>query len=217
LRDIFGKQADTKEASDLLAGILPDPDALDTTTEAANEIIEYLCGTGHPEVDINITAEDIRSGYKAWNKYTSTSPSGLHLDHAKTLVKCPDAPPPENPDETPQPSLADRLFAMEAVKANIALGHGYVYNRWKKVVSAMLEKIPNLPRIDKLRIIHLFEADLNLLLGIIWGRRLMRHGEHILGEEQWGGRAGRSVEEVVMLKKFTYTLEHQISEHSIIA
>jgi len=159
LRELFGRKADTPDTSDLLAGHLPDGDILDQTTEAAREILKYLCDQDYPKVDTHITASDIKSGYKAWNEYTSTSPSGLHLGHAKTLVKC---PKPPNADR--KPSIADRLFSMEATKANIALEHGFVYSRWKKVVSAMLEKIPNMPRIDKLRIIHLFEADLNLLL-----------------------------------------------------
>jgi hypothetical protein len=72
----------------------------------------------------------------------------------------------------------------------------------------MLEKIPGYPRIDKLRVIHLFEADLNLIFGIIWGRRLIKHCEYhgALGEEQWGCRSGRSSEDVLLLKTLTYML-----------
>jgi hypothetical protein len=61
---------------------------------------------------------------------------------------------------------------------------------------------------DKLRVIHLLEADLNLALGIIWSRRLMKQGEELtdFGDEQWGSRYGRSASTVVLLKHFTYEL-----------
>ncbi len=64
-------------------------------------------------------------------------------------------------------------------------------------------------RLDKLRVIHLLEADLNLALGIIWSRRLMTQSEKVgaFGDEQWGSRKGRSANTVVLLKHFTY--EHQ--------
>ena len=72
----------------------------------------------------------------------------------------------------------------------------------------MIEKIPGTPRLDKLRVIHLFEADINLLKGIIWSRRLVSHAElfQALGEETWGCRKGRSAEECLLLKNFTYIM-----------
>ena len=86
--------------------------------------------------------------------------------------------------------------------------YGYVYAQWETVISLMLEKIKGNPRIDKIRVIHIFEADLNLLLGIIWNRQLIKHGEQhkAFGEEQWGSRPGRGCEEVLFLKQLTYSL-----------
>jgi hypothetical protein len=41
----------------------------------------------------------------------------------------------------------------------------------------MIEKIPGKPLLNKLRVIHLFEADFNLCLRIFWGQRLMRQAK----------------------------------------
>jgi hypothetical protein len=54
-----------------------------------------------------------------------------------------------------------------------ALQTGFVFERWRNIVNAMIEKLSGRPQINKLRVIHLLEADLNLALGIIWSRRLM--------------------------------------------
>jgi hypothetical protein len=41
----------------------------------------------------------------------------------------------------------------------------------------MLEKDYGIPKIHRLRIIHLYEADLNLLMGIYFSRKLVSHIE----------------------------------------
>jgi hypothetical protein len=58
----------------------------------------------------------------------------------------------------------------------------------------MLEKIPGKPLLHKLRVIHILEADYNLVLKEIFGRRLMWNCETngILGDLQGGFRKGRS-------------------------
>ena len=47
-----------------------------------------------------------------------------------------------------------------------ALRHGYSFERWRQVVNAMIEKDPGNPRIHRLRVIHLYENDYNMLMGI---------------------------------------------------
>jgi hypothetical protein len=42
-----------------------------------------------------------------------------------------------------------------------------------------LKTTPGRPQLNKLRVIHLLEADLNLVLGIIWSRRLLTQGEKL--------------------------------------
>jgi hypothetical protein len=58
----------------------------------------------------------------------------------------------------------------------------------------MLEKITGKPLLHKLRVIHILEADYNLALKEIFGRRLLRNCEKhgVLGDMQDGFRKGRS-------------------------
>ncbi len=74
---------------------------------------------------------------------------------------------------------------------NYTLRTGYSYQRWQVVVNAMLEKQPGNPKIHKVCVIHLYEADYNMILGIKW-RHLIHHAEdaHVLNPGQYGSRPG---------------------------
>jgi hypothetical protein len=54
----------------------------------------------------------------------------------------------------------------------------------------MIEKDPGNPRIERLRVIHLFEADYNLSLKMLWGKRLVYQGEdnNCFGKQKHGSR-----------------------------
>jgi hypothetical protein len=67
----------------------------------------------------------------------------------------------------------------------------------------MIEKVPGCPTINKLRVIHLYEADYNLLLKIIWAQRLVwnAHDKDRLNEGQAGSRPGRNAIDIVNQKE----------------
>jgi hypothetical protein len=70
----------------------------------------------------------------------------------------------------------------------------------------MIEKKAGNYQLNKLRTIHLFEADCNWLLGMIFGRRMV-HGakkQDHLHEGQWGSRPGRSAHDALLHKILTY-------------
>ena len=46
--------------------------------------------------------------------------------------------------------------------------------QWRHAINVMIEKDTGSPNLNRLRIIHLFEADYNLLLKLLWGSRLVR-------------------------------------------
>ena len=105
--------------------------------------------------------EDIKSLYQVWKESTTTSPSGLHLGHDKDLLQY------VNSDDLHD--IPNRLFKIKTQFINLAIKHGVVYDRWKKINTVMIEKQPNVYHIDKLRTLHLFESDINGVLGILWG------------------------------------------------
>jgi hypothetical protein len=55
---------------------------------------------------------------------------------------------------------------------NLPIGIGFSPSRWQVIVNTMLEKIPGKPLLHILRVIHILEADYNLALKEIFGRRL---------------------------------------------
>jgi hypothetical protein len=73
----------------------------------------------------------------------------------------------------------------------------------------MIEKHPGCSRIKKLGVIHLYEADYNLLLKIIWARRLVWHSQDLnkLNEGKAGSRPGRNSIYVVIQKEMKYLNE----------
>ena len=75
---------------------------------------------------------------------------------------------------------------------NYALTNGHSFDRWKVIVNVMLLKEPNNPRIHRLRVIHLYEADFNLLLGVKW-RSIIHNSldQDTLHPSQYGGLPGR--------------------------
>ena len=51
--------------------------------------------------------------------------------------------------------------------------YGFASKRWAHALKLMLEKNQGKPRVSRLRLIHLLEADYNFVLHTMWGRRLV--------------------------------------------
>jgi hypothetical protein len=83
---------------------------------------------------------------------------------------------------------------------------GFGLERWERVFQTMLEKTVGSPQIDKLRVIQTMEADLNMALRIIFGRRLisMAESKGNISATQWGSRSNRSSTDCVFLKRLSY-------------
>jgi len=164
-------------------------------------MLEYVIETpALPSVQHHINVEDLISLYQVWNESTSTSPSGLHLGHEKSLLYYKNNPQVQ--------SVTNRIFKIKTLFINLVIKHGLIYDRWHQVNTIMIEKQPNLYHIDKLRALHLFKSDINGVLGILWGRRLIANAEyhHILNDSQHGSRKGRSTDTLLLTKHLTYAL-----------
>ena len=64
--------------------------------------------------------------------------------------------------------------------------------QWKTIVTQMVEKVPGCPKTSRLRVIHLYECDINLLFGISF-RQLQQYNEdnNKLNDRCYGGRPNR--------------------------
>jgi hypothetical protein len=72
----------------------------------------------------------------------------------------------------------------------------------------MIEKDPGNPGIERLHVIHLFEAHYNLSLKLLWGKQMVYHGEdnNCFGKQQHGSQPLHQAINPVHLKTLTYDL-----------
>ena len=87
---------------------------------------------------------------------------------------------------------------------NIGLCSRTTLERWKQTISVMLEKDKNIPTIDRLMIIQMFEADFNFLLALVFGHCLMAFARTHCGfnESQYGSMAGKQVQSAYITNIF---------------
>jgi exonuclease III len=137
------------------------------TDDPFGQAILAQCKRVNPVVPAGITIEEFKSSYKMWRVGTSTSPSGRHLSHQHVLFQ------PHGIDEvldsedyTAAETSRELNWTAQHGIVSYGIKHGYAFDRWKQVVNAMIEKDPGNPQLHRLRVIHLYESDYNLILGI---------------------------------------------------
>jgi hypothetical protein len=141
----------------------------------------------NPPITTTISEDDVKRGFGRWREATSTSPSGRHLGHYRAIVQ----------DET--------LLLCLTKFIDLVVQRGITLSRWQHAINVMLEKDVGCPRINRLRIIHLFEADFNFFLKLLWGHRLVRraHDFKMINTGQYGSVPGRTAVELVMLNQIS--------------
>jgi hypothetical protein len=109
-----------------------------------------------------VTPEDFKSAFKCFLEKTVPSFSGRGIHHCKSCV--------EGSDD----GLAYIQVKVHAVMMTVPLDAALCPERWKQAVDVMLEKVPGISRSYKLRIIQLFESDLNQVLRIAFASNITR-------------------------------------------
>ena len=115
--------------------------------------------------------------YKKWNEKTVTSiHSGRHLGHLHAIFRAFIFSNDEYYNKMCHKRSA--IIQLHFLMLVIAAKNKYVYDRWKRIVTQMIEKDPGCSKLCCLRVIHLYECDLNLLIGLYF-RKLQQHIEDI--------------------------------------
>jgi hypothetical protein len=149
------------------------------------------------QIPNNITFEEFCNGFKVWRERTTTSPSGRHLGHYKLLLRLQIFDKEDN-DINLSMKLMHLYYKITAISAYL----GTPLKRWKNVSTCMIQKDKNSTKINRLRVIHLYEADYNLILKIVWARNGIwnAHNKNALNDGQAGSRPGKRAIEVVIKK-----------------
>jgi ribonuclease HI len=180
-------------------------------------LLQFLNCTADIEqlkVETTISEKEFTGKLRAWRESTSTSPSGLHLGHYKALIaRHRYSSIPEDEDEEHRQNR-DRLNRMQRelldlhlTLLNYALTRGYSYDRWKKVANTILFKDPGVIKIYRTRVIHLYEADYNLAMGLKWRAAVFRAETlQLLHNGQFGSRPRRNAINPVFIKELQFEL-----------
>ena len=163
LSKALGWGADSDASESLLAGTAKTTDLIDD--KYAQEILAN-CHRINDEIEPSISIDQIQNYYLKWKVRTSTAPSGRHLSHFHALFHPTGALDDSADEHRDFQATKDALWFTHHACISYALRHGYSFERWRQVVNTMIEKDPGNPKIHRLRVIHLYENDYNLLLGI---------------------------------------------------
>ncbi|KAI2491604.1 hypothetical protein MHU86_22948 [Fragilaria crotonensis] len=222
----LGFCGDTSLADELLAGQYRiDPQA----NASLHLLIQHLKMTHEiatMETYPTVSLEEFQGKLKAWRESTTTSPSGMHLGHYKALLanhKYSHVPPlgnSENPDDpetqehirllhlkSEYDQMQRSLLELHLSLLNYALERGYSFLRWQCIANTILFKDPGNVKIHRTRVIHIYEADFNLMLGIKW-RVALYQSEALkqLNEGQFGSRPRRNAVDPVMIEELQFEI-----------
>jgi len=184
-------------------------DTSELSTEAERWVVDslrYIVGSKEA-VSSEITAEEILGKLKAWDERTSTSPiSNVHLGHGKAYYAAHDLDP-TSPEAIEFETNRGKILQGHVTLLNYALKFGYSFERWQHVVNALLEKDPGSPKIHRLRVIHLYEWDYNLILCVKW-RALLHHvmDSKSLNPACCGATPGKSSLDPVFIRELEYEI-----------
>jgi hypothetical protein len=202
LKDLLGWCGDTAFADMLLEGKV-EMELIEGLDKGAKKIMEKVAENlkMRDTVVPTITKEDVVRNFKRWKETTSTSPSGRHLGHYKTLARWRSS---KNKEEKENLTAADRILQGIGDVVNLAFRNEHPLDRWRDITNVMIEKIKGKPYLNKMRVIHLFEADLNMAIGYFY-REGIREAErnHLMGDQQYGARKGKCAEDVLHMKRLT--------------
>ena len=165
---------------------LPIPEAV----EYDETIQAYLEGMAVSKVSIldsvktDLTTEQYANFWKNKRETTATSPFGLHIGHFKSVVPYEDIL-----------NIHLQLLVIPFQKA-------YVPTRWAKTVQIMLEKDQGRPWSNRLRIIELFDSQLNAGMQIFFGKRMVDKAlkEGLIHPSAYGSVPQRTAQDAVLEK-----------------
>ena len=137
---------------------------------------------------------------KKWNKRTATLPLGRHVGHFHALFRSYKYDLDDPGDKSMLEDTRELIINVHFMMLTIVAKHKHVYARWKNILTSMIEKDLGSSKIHRLRVIHLYECNLNLLLGLFM-REIDQHCEdnYLLNKGSYRGRPGRrSIDPVIV-------------------
>ena len=208
----LGFSGDGPASSSMLDGTY-DSSALEENVALLVQHLKQTAEMAALQTHPTISTEEYTNKLKNWAESTSTSPSGLHLGHYKALISRHRYTDIDLDDEELVAKrdewnmMQQQLLELHVRMLNYALERGYTYRRWQTVANTILFKDKDNVRIHRTRVIHIYEADYNLTLGIKW-RIALYQAEALreLNEGQYGSRPRRNALEPVLIEELQFEI-----------
>ena len=90
---------------------------------------------------------------------------------------------------------------------NLAIRNGYSFNRWKYVANVMILNEPGNVKIHRLRIIHLYDHDYNMILALKWRQLTQRSAQrNTLNKGQFGSIPGCDAISPTIIEELQYDI-----------
>ncbi len=200
IQKLLGWSGTSKECVNLMNGKVPSELWKQCTQPCAGDLFALFGEEPLSAAPDEISFQEMKAAYQAWPEKTATSPLGRNLSHYKELL-IQDTEEQEN-------QTGEKLLQSHHKFLSTILRSGVIPSRWKICASCAIKKDPGVPKISRLRIVHLYEADFNLFTKVIWERKLVQHAEYLqaLGDDQFGSRPHKSCLDIVAQKMFTFNI-----------
>ncbi|KAI2514379.1 hypothetical protein MHU86_272 [Fragilaria crotonensis] len=209
LRDQLGYCGDGPEADHILSGRYKYPAGMDSDVQRVIQHLQISDELASMRVYPTISKEDYVGKLKAWRESTVTSPSRMHLGHYKAMIAkhsyseiLEDESEEHKQQREALTFMQSEILRVHLILMNYALERGYSYMRWRNVANSVLFKEPGNIKIHRTRIIHIYEADYNLMLGLKWRSALLQAEAYDqLNSGQYGSRPKRTAIDPVFLEE----------------
>jgi hypothetical protein len=210
LQDDFDWEARSTAADLLLQGQY----STSTTTSQCQELLKACKAQAEPDtIPQELTVEEFRGKIIAWRETTTTSPSGRHLGRYKSLFR--DGLPQQEDDNVSIGTTVafaakqEKLTKLVLAVINYCIRNTYVLDRWKTIVNVMIFKELGNFKIHRLRVIHIYEADFNLILAVKWRQLLHSATDRaLINHGQYGGRPGCEAQSLTLLEELKYDISY---------
>ena len=149
----FDWNTSTEEADEVLQGIYDDSED-EELTEIMKLVLKNCVQIAPQKTNPEITVAQLRGKMKVWREGTTTSPSGRHLGHYKSLFTVIDNSL-ESDDCKELKEIQERIAGCYVAILNYAIRHNYSYKRWKQILNFMIYKEQGNVKIHRLQVIHI--------------------------------------------------------------
>ena len=208
LSETVNWSADGTFCDDILNGVYHQHDTLDSVPQCQALLATCKVASDLDMLPAEITEQEFAGKMKSWRETTTTSPSGRHLGRYKVLfIKLGQNLEQIRDNEIDYKTKQQFITKCIVSVINFCIRSSYALERWKTIINTMIFKETGNYKIHRLRVIHIYEADFNLLLAVKW-RQLLQSADlrGIINDGLFGGRPGCEAQSLVFLEELKYDI-----------